>query len=136
MRRISGTRVAANILLVLLALGFLFQLVVLAGFIPLEMVWGGRLESAEQGTVMALALSILVLMVLTVLNRSGRLGPTTPIAGRFGIWLLFVLFVLNTAGDLAALDKRLYTSDLGAGAAVPAFGDRGAFNSTLIFRSK
>lgn len=107
MRKIISTQVAANVLLVLLALAFVFQLVVLGGFIPREMVWGGRLESAEQGTAMALvALAILALMILTVLNRSGRLGPTTSIAGLVGIWLMFLLFALNTLGNLAALDLR------------------------------
>jgi hypothetical protein len=40
-------RTAAITLLVLFAAVIVFPLVVLAGFIPTEMVWGGRLHNEE-----------------------------------------------------------------------------------------
>lgn len=107
MQQVIDRRTAGNILLVLLLLALLFQLMVLSGMIPQEMVWGGRLETEEQGTTMAfVAIAVLVLMILVVLNRTGRFRSPLAIVGRIGMWVMFVLFSLNTLGNLAALDMR------------------------------
>jgi len=106
MRRIPF-RLAAWSLLLLFAAAIIFQLIVLAGFIPTEMVWGGRLQNAEERTVGAVvSISVLVLVSLAVLNRMGIIGRASSAFGRWGMWLVCALFLLNTIGNLFAIDLR------------------------------
>lgn len=105
--RLIPFRIAALTLLVLFTAAIVFQLTVLAGFIPTEMVWGGRLQNAEERTVGALvSITFLVLFVLLVLVRMGRIGRSVPQLGRWGMWGVCLLFALNTVGNLFALDLR------------------------------
>lgn len=105
--RLIPFRTAAIILLVLFAAAIVFQLVVLAGLIPTEMVWGGRLQNEEERTVGALvSMAVLVLAALLVLVRMGRLGRTLPAVRKWGLWVVCAVFALNTVGNLVALDLR------------------------------
>ena len=100
-------RTAAITLLVLFASAIVFQLAVLAGLIPTEMVWGGRLQNEEERTVGALvSLAFLLVFVALVLVRMGHIGRSMPAAGRWGMWVVCALFALNTVGNLFALDMR------------------------------
>lgn len=105
--RLIPFRTAALTLLALFTAAIAFQLAVLAGFIPTEMVWGGRLQNAEERTVGALmSITFLVLFVLLVLVRMGRIGRSFPPLGKWGLWAVCSLFALNTVGNLFALDLR------------------------------
>jgi hypothetical protein len=107
MRRCIPFKPAAQALLVLFSLAILFQVVVLAGFIPTEMVWGGRLADEQERTWGALvSLSALVVMVLVLQVRVGRIGRSMPALGKWGMWIIAALFVLNTVGNLFAFDLR------------------------------
>lgn len=107
MRRAIPFRAAAIALLGLFGAAVLFQLVVLAGFIPTEMVWGGRLNNEQERTAGALvSIVVLVLASLAVLNRMGLIGRSVPAWGKAGMWVVCALFVLNTLGNLFALDPR------------------------------
>ncbi|MBX2971537.1 MAG: hypothetical protein KF797_00395 [Flavobacteriales bacterium] len=107
MRRLLSFPTAAKVLLSLLVAAALFQLVVLAGFIPVEMVWGGRLKNAEERTVGALvSLSILLAMIAIALARAGRFGTRWSSLARWGLWAMTVVFALNTVGNVFALDAR------------------------------
>lgn len=107
MLRLIGFRTAAIALLVLFGAALLFQVVVLSGFIPTEMVWGGQLESDDQRAVMSVvAIVVLLLMIAIVLMRMGRSGRSIPAVGKWGMWAIVVLFALNTVGNLAAEDLR------------------------------
>jgi len=99
-------RTAAITLLVLFASAIMFQLAVLAGLIPTEMVWGGRLQNEEERTVGALVIAFLLVFVALVLVRMGHIGRSMPAAGRWGMWVVCALFALNTVGNLFALDMR------------------------------
>lgn len=106
MRRIPF-RSAAIALLALLSAAIVFQLVVLAGLIPTEMVWGGRLQNEQERTVGALvSLTVLGLALLAVLVRMGRIGRSIPAVGKWGLWAVCAVFALNTVGNLFALDLR------------------------------
>lgn len=106
MRRIPF-REAAYALLALLVAALLFQLTVVTGAIPKELVWGGRLANEEERTVSALiSMSALVLASLAVLNRMGIVGRTTSAFGKWAMWIVCALFALNTVGNLFALDLR------------------------------
>ncbi len=105
--RLFPFRTAANALLVLFTAALLFQLTVLAGLIPTEMVWGGRLGNAEERTVWALvSIGFLLLFIALVLARMGRILPARQALGRWGMWGVCTLFAFNTAGNLLALDLR------------------------------
>jgi len=105
--RLIPFRTAAITLLVLFAAAIVFQLVVLAGLIPTEMVWGGRLRNEEERTVGALvSIAFLLVFVALVLVRMGHIGRSMPAAGRWGMWVVCALFALNTVGNLFALDMR------------------------------
>lgn len=107
MSRLIPFRTAAVALLVLFSAAIVFQLTVLAGLIPTEMVWGGRLQNGEERTAGALvSITILVLFTLIVLVRMGRIGRSFPAFGQWGMWLVCALFALNTVGNLYAMDLR------------------------------
>ena len=107
MERIIGTRAAANTLIVLFSLALIFQVVVLLGFIPIEMVWGGRLRGEQERIYGALvSIAVLLIMIAIVLIRRGVIGRSLPIVGRWGIWVVVVVFALNTVGNLLAWDTR------------------------------
>ncbi len=107
MRRLIGFRAASIALLVLFSAALLFQVFVLLGFIPTEMVWGGKLESDEERTVMALvAIGVLLMMIAIVLIRMGHIGKSIAVIGRYGMWAIMLLFALNTVGNLVAEDLR------------------------------
>lgn len=100
-------RMAAWSLLLLFAAAIIFQVIVLAGFIPTEMVWGGRLQNEEERTVGALvSIGVLVLVSLAMLNRMGIIGRSSSAFGKWGMWLVCALFALNTIGNLFAMDLR------------------------------
>jgi hypothetical protein len=100
-------RTAAITLLALFAAAIAFQLVVLAGLIPTEMVWGGRLQNAEERTVGALvSISFVLIFAALVLVRMGHIGRSKPAVGKWGMWAVCALFALNTIGNLFALDLR------------------------------
>jgi hypothetical protein len=97
MRRILTQRAAASALLLLMSLALTFQLVVLMGFIPTEMVWGGRLADERERAIGAgVSIGVLVLMGLIVLGRIERLGKRMAVVGRWGIWVVVGVFALNT----------------------------------------
>jgi hypothetical protein len=104
LRRIP-LRTAAHTLLVLFNIAIFFQLTVFAGLIPMDTVWGGRLQSEEERTTGALvSIVVLVLFGLLVLVRMGRIGRSLPALGKWGLWVMCGLFILNTAGNPAAYD--------------------------------
>jgi hypothetical protein len=105
--RLIPFRTAAIALLVLFGAAIVFQVVVLAGYLPTGMVWGGRLQNDDERTVGALvSIAALALFALLVLVRMGGSGtPSRRLAG-WGMWLVCALFALNTLGNLAAMDLR------------------------------
>ncbi len=98
---------ASRILFVLLAAAGLFQVAVIAGLVPIEMVWGGRLSTTGELTTMAfISLLIIMGMITVVAMRIGMFGYRLERSGRFGAWVMVALFALNTLVNLAALDVR------------------------------
>ena len=97
-------RTAAYILVGLFIAAIIFQLVVLVGFIPTEVVWGGRLRTGEERTVGALvSIAFLLLFTALVILRMRR--PSFMLV-KWGMWTVCALFALNTVGNLFALDLR------------------------------
>jgi len=83
--RLIPFRTAAWALLVLLGAACVFQLVVFAGYIPTEMVWGGRLNNLEERSVGAIvSLTFLLMMIAVVLVRMRIIGKKTQWIGHYG----------------------------------------------------
>lgn len=100
-------RTAAYALLALFTAAILFQFTVLAGWIPVEMVWGGRLQNNEERTVGAwVSTAVLMLCAFLVLIRMGRLLPSLQAVSKWGMLAVCALFAVNTVGNLFALDLR------------------------------
>jgi hypothetical protein len=92
----------------------LFHLLVIAGIIPFNMVWGGNLTNKAQFYTMeaiSIALNMVMLTIMLIycgvlkirVNRKIIIGA---------IWFMFLLFLLNTFGNLLAktsLETYLFT---------------------------
>jgi len=107
MRNLISFQRAANSLLVLLGLVLLFQVAVLLGYVPTELVWGGNLTSVEERTVMAvITITMLALIMALIVLRAGVSLPAWAGVARVGMWGVVGLFGLNVLGNLAAKDLR------------------------------
>ena len=107
MRRLIPFRTAGNILLWAFILVLLFQVAVMAGMVPTGMVWGGRLQSGTERTVMTIVSITVVLLFLTIIRIRMGHGPRSlqPFA-RYGSWAIVLFFALNVFGNLVAEDMR------------------------------
>jgi len=107
-------KVAAGAVIALSGCALIFQLLVLTGAIPYNVVWGGRLESEEQMYQFeSVSIAINLFVIFVVAMRGGFIrhylpdGLITVI-----IWILVLLFSLNTIGNLFAetlLEKIIFT---------------------------
>jgi hypothetical protein len=106
-RRRIAKRTAANIALGAFSFILLFHLAVLLGFVPLDMVWGGRLENAEQMRLFeSVAIAVNLFMATLVVWSVGyRPSPLPPKVLRGLLWAMAALFALNTVGNLFALNS-------------------------------
>ncbi|MCB0497950.1 MAG: hypothetical protein KDC79_17560 [Cyclobacteriaceae bacterium] len=105
MKGILTAKQAGNILLVIFSLMILFHIVVLLGFVPINMVWGGRVETREELVYFELfSIAVTVVAILAVTIRTGYLNwPRFMSAAKVAMWILFALFVLNTIGNAFAV---------------------------------
>ncbi|HEX2534797.1 MAG TPA: hypothetical protein VHK69_13720 [Chitinophagaceae bacterium] len=107
-------RVAVFGTLFILAATIVFHLLVVAGIIPFEIVWGGNLESRAQRYAMetvSIALNVLMLLVILIYARIVPWNGNRKIISG-ALWLMAALFLLNTLGNLMAknaLETYLFT---------------------------
>jgi len=94
-------------LLVIFALTVLFHLTVIAGIIPFQNVWGGRLRSYEEMInfeVFSIFLNLVFLLVVLLKSKLLKLKiseKTLTVA----LWVMSILFALNTLGNLFAVNN-------------------------------
>ncbi len=102
--KISGIkfRFAVNILLFLFSALIIFHLLVLAGIIPYNIVWGSRLENVSQMYKFELVSVIINLIFITIVAMKGgyirALLPGKILTIAF--WIFTALFFLNTIGNI------------------------------------
>ncbi len=91
-----------NVLILVFSLILIFHLMIVSGFIPYDMVWGGRLENREQMLRFeSVSIALNLLMLGIVLIKSGRLKiEIQPMILRVCFWIMGGLFALNTLGNL------------------------------------
>ena len=109
MKKILSFKQATQISLFLFALLILFHLsivlgIVLFDFVPLDFLWGGRMETKGQLLDFEIiSILIMALCFLIVLIKSEKLKlPGLMRAAGIAVWILFILFFLNTIGNIFA----------------------------------
>ncbi len=95
---------ATNAILIITGMVTLFHICVMAGIVPYNIVWGGRLTDRNAMLLFELS-SIIVNMVLaaTVAIKAKKVRAKVP--GKLVnmvLWVFVILFALNSAGNLAA----------------------------------
>ncbi|MBL6446027.1 hypothetical protein JMN32_06885 [Fulvivirga sp. 29W222] len=113
MKWISGKR-AAYFLLAILSIIIVFHLLVLAGFIPYEIVWGGRLKNTSEMAIfelISITINMAMLLVVCVYIGILRVNIKQGLVKGF-LWIMFVLFLLNTIGNFVSnnfFEKVIFT---------------------------
>ncbi len=105
MKKLISARGAGNILLVALGLVMVFDVLVIVGVLPSDIVWGGQLgDSAATRVILeSVALVVALLFAVVIAAKVGYLQ-----AGAFGrvvtvgVWVICGFFILNTLGNLAS----------------------------------
>jgi hypothetical protein len=100
--------------LVLLTLVFVFHLLVLCGWIPYALVWGGKLSShSEMLAFEGISIAVNTLLFISiVVHKSSRSKHVVFKIARVIVFLFSGLFVLNTVWNLFAemqLETFLFT---------------------------
>ena len=106
LKKIVSFHAAAKTVLSILSLVLVFHALVLTGFIPFDIVWGGRLKSREDMLVFeSVSVGLNLLIVLVIASHAGYLPLSfNKSISRILIWLMTGLFLLNTIGNLMAVD--------------------------------
>ncbi len=101
-------------LLSIFSLSVIFHLLVIIGFIPYDIVWGGRLSDFTEMVIFESISIILNLLMLTVVaSYAGYLKKgINHKAIKVALWLMFFLFLVNTIGNLNSnneMERILFT---------------------------
>ncbi len=105
MKKWISFTLAVRVFLGFIFLAILFHLLVMAGVVPPDIVWGGRVQSQEELIKMeSISLFILVFMALIVAIKARWVFFQIGKVADYVIWLIPLLFFLNTLGNLQALN--------------------------------
>jgi hypothetical protein len=102
MKTLITERLAANALLIILALVVGFHLLILLRVVPFEIVWGGRLKTEDQMLkfeTVSIGLNLLMLAVVALKSGRLKLGIKPGVVHAI-LWMMFGLFLMNTLGNL------------------------------------
>lgn len=114
MKNYLPERLAIYGLLISLSLIIGFHLLVVAGVIPFQIVWGGRLENHSQMLSFE-GISILlnlIMVAVVALHANFLKWKVNRVIIRIGLWAMFGLFLINTIGNLFSvneLEKLIFT---------------------------
>lgn len=99
--------VAVYSMLLFFIAAIVFHALVLAGLIPFNIVWGGRLENEQQMRIFEfISISIGAAIVIVIAMKGGLIKPVLPASLIRGfLWLLVLLFSLNTVGNILAVNN-------------------------------
>ncbi len=95
--------------ILLFGLLILFHLSIVIGivifdFVPVDFLWGGRMETREQllgFEIISLLIMALCLFIVLVKAEKVKLPGLMRSVG-IALWILFILFLLNTIGNIFA----------------------------------
>jgi hypothetical protein len=105
--------IAAKILIVFFAGVAVFHILVLAGVVPYNAVWAGRIKTVgEMYVYETVSLLLNIGMMAVVLQRAGYIKAWLPLRTVYILlWVFCGLFALNTVGNLFA--QNIYERILG-----------------------
>jgi hypothetical protein len=109
MKKIISFKLATQISLFLFILLILFHLsivngIVIFNIVPIDFLWGGRMETKEQllgFEIISLIITALSLFIILIKSEKVKLSGLMR-AAEIGVWILFLLFLLNTIGNIFA----------------------------------
>ncbi len=95
---------AIKILLVLIGAILILHILILAGIIPYEIAWGGRLQTDNQMYVFeTISISLNLILGIALLVKGKLISLLVhPMIVNIILWVFLVLFALNTIGNLLA----------------------------------
>ena len=109
MNKILTFKKAIQLSLFAFGLLILFHLSIIVGiiffdYVPLEFLWGGRMETAKELLKFEIiSFIVMAVCLFFVLVKSGRIYlPWLSGAITIVLWILFILFLLNTIGNILA----------------------------------
>lgn len=108
-KRLISYKHAIQLAQFIFGLFIIFHLSVIMGillfeFVPLNFLWGGRLETREELLVFEfVSLIVMTLCYLIILIKSEKVFlPGMSGVASIALWILFGLFLLNTIGNILA----------------------------------
>lgn len=105
----------ANIILLILGGMCVFHVLVMAGALPGDMVWGGRAAVSQSDLLLmeAIALIVTLLFMLVIAMKAGYLlSGKLPRTVNAAVWVIAVYFTLNIIGNLTSpslVEKLIFT---------------------------
>lgn len=104
LKNIISARLAGNVLLAAFGSLAVFDVMVMLGILPSDIVWGGQIPEGTGAFWFELvALVVTLFFALIVAARLGYIGAGRfPRATNIGVWIIFAFMVLNTLGNLAS----------------------------------
>lgn len=99
-----SARLAGWLLIAGLGLLGMMHVLILAGTLPADFVWGGTATSGSRLYVLeGIALALLLIFAVIVAWRAGIVGTGQPgMSIRVGAWVVFAYLALNILGNLAS----------------------------------
>lgn len=105
MKKWISFKLSVQIFLGFIFLAILFHLLVMAGMVAPDVVWGGRVQSQDELIKMeSISLIILVFMALIIAIKARWIFFKIAKLTDYVIWLIPLLFFLNTLGNSQALN--------------------------------
>lgn len=105
MKKWISFKLSVQLFLGFIFLAFLFHLLVMAGMVPSDIVWGGRVQSQDELIKMeSLSLIILIFMAFLITLKARWIFRKIAGLSDYLVWLIPILFFLNTLGNMQALN--------------------------------
>ncbi|MDH5598627.1 MAG: hypothetical protein OEY34_05860 [Cyclobacteriaceae bacterium] len=106
MTKLISFQFAVKAMLILLVAVMIFHLLILAGVIPFQIVWGGRLENEEEMyrfETVSILVNLFILSVVLIRGGYWKVHVHEMIM-RGTLWVLAFLFLMNTVGNIFSVN--------------------------------
>jgi hypothetical protein len=105
MNKLITEKLASNIVISVLSLFVVFHVLVLTGFIPYNIVSGGRIKNNSQllrFEIISIALNLLMLVVVLMKAKVFDVVINQKVI-TISLWVMAAFFILNTIGNLLSI---------------------------------